>query len=444
MVKPNETVTKRFIKSKKSKKSIDKEKYRLNYDHIRLKLEKEMGQELYKLINGDIIDGILREAKIESTENEWKFLLEGHSFKITEEMAPKLFAIVEDVLQKLEYSDGIEFYVRNSPELNAAAICNLEENQNHLIFINSGLIEILDDDELKFVIGHEIGHLISNNSKIHMLIRHIYPNAEKVPIILQNKIALWNKLSEMTADRFGYLACGDLEKCLSCFFVLASGLTARRISFNANAYLKENNRILEFFRRTTAANRMAHPVNPIRIKAVEEFSSSKTVSNINNEQKLSIDNTLSSSIDELVDMLLMLSSSELNMHRMNFIAAAGIMMAGVDTEMGRSEYNEIITWLSGFTTFPKKFFQEIMEQRNVQELFVISLQETIKINPADRYLLFKFLVSVMVSDHKMVKQEVDFLYEVGTKLFGFTRKELAQNIAQEIQSTFIPDFYKTP
>jgi len=37
-------------------------------------------------------------------------------------------------------------------------LSGLKKNQKHKIVLNSGLIEKLDDDELKFVIGHELEH----------------------------------------------------------------------------------------------------------------------------------------------------------------------------------------------------------------------------------------------------------------------------------------------
>jgi len=55
----------------------------MQYDKLRIKLEKQLGEELYQLMQGDVIEEIIREAKIEKMQNAWKSILEGHSFKLT-------------------------------------------------------------------------------------------------------------------------------------------------------------------------------------------------------------------------------------------------------------------------------------------------------------------------------------------------------------------------
>ena len=190
----------------------------MNYDRIRIELEQKLGDDLYNLMQGEIIEAILKEAKIEKIENEWKFILEGHSFKVNSRMAPRLDRLIGEVLKGLHFNEGIDFYVTNNPELNAFSISRLEEDQAHIVNLNSGLVERLDDDELKFVIGHEIGHLISKNAGIMKLVQFIFPNPAKAPLLITHKITLWKKLSELTADRFGFIASPRLDKCFSGFF----------------------------------------------------------------------------------------------------------------------------------------------------------------------------------------------------------------------------------
>ena len=80
---------------------------------IRIKLEQDLGQELYTLMQGEIVENILKEAKIEKIENEWKFILEGHSFKVNQNMAPRLFGLFQEVKETLEFEEPIDFYVTN-------------------------------------------------------------------------------------------------------------------------------------------------------------------------------------------------------------------------------------------------------------------------------------------------------------------------------------------
>ena len=62
-------------------------------------------------------------------------------------------------------------------------------------------------------------------------------------------------------------------------------------------------------------------------------------------------------------------------------------------------------------------------------------------NPAERDPMFEFLVGVAMSDNQLFTKEIDFLYEVGTNLFKFSTKEIAQKISYVVRGNFIPKLY---
>jgi Zn-dependent protease with chaperone function len=413
----------------------------MDYEKIRIKLEEALGRELYTLMQGDIVSDILKEAKIEKIENEWKFMLEGHSFKVNESLAPRLATLFKEVQEKLEFEEPIDFYVTNSSQVNAFSISRLEDEEAHIINFNSALVERLDDDELRFVIGHEIGHLISKNAHIMKLIQFIFPDPQRMPLILTHKITLWRKLSELTADRYGYIASPSIEKMASGFFKLSSGLDAKRINFDFKAYLAENEKILEYFRKESSTNLLSHPINPIRIKAIELFDQSQVLKQVKEKAEVATDENLDKDIEDLISILLTLSSSELDNFRKHFIAAAGIKMAGLDQQLNQPEYENIIRALSNFTIFPKAFLDSVSKQENIDEILAGAAGNIIKMNPGERYNLFDFMIGMALSDHNLFRQEIAFLYEMGTKFFGFQRKEIAQIISKHINQSFMPGIY---
>lgn len=411
----------------------------MEHNKIRLPLEVELGQELYKLIQGETIESIINEAEVEKIESNWKFILEGHSFKIGPELAPKLFSICKEVQEKLQFEEPIDFYITNSPELNAFALSRSHEKTSHLVNLNSGLVEKLNNDELKFVIGHELGHLISGNARISMLLQFVYPRVEKTPLILQHKVSLWNKLSELTADRFGFIACPDIGRVLSNFFKLSSGLDPERIHFNPAAYSKKNRETLEYFKTHAAGNMTSHPINPIRIRAVELFGESELFKKMENNEPLETDSQLNTNIEELTTIIKTLSSSELDKHRKNFIASAGIILANLDNTIDTLEYENIIHLLSRYSIFPEKYLKEIIDG-DVYEIFNSSVKKIMEINPGERYNLIDFVIKLALTDHHILKEELDFIYSFGKNL-GMQKKEVAQLIAAAIQEVFIPDFF---
>jgi len=356
-------------------------------------------------------------------------------------MSPRLFELTQEVVKSLEFNEKLDFYVTNSAEINAYAISRLEEDSSHIINVNSGLVERLDDDELKFVIGHEIGHLISRNADIMKIIQFVFPDPNRTPLLLTHKIMLWRKLSELTADRFGYIASPNLEKCVSGFFKLSSGLDTARINFDYKAYLEENDKVLEYFKKAMSANLVSHPINPIRIKAIEIFEQSELFKALTGGSELPEDEKLLETIGELTEILLSVSTSELDYHRKRYIASAGILASNIDEDMTEEEYEFLIKNLASFTIFPKQYLATIHDEGKLNEVMVDSAKFILNQNPGERYKLFGFLIGLVMSDQQIFKNELSMLYDMGSNFFGFPRKEVAQMIAEHVNQSFMPAIY---
>lgn len=413
----------------------------LDISLTRIPLEQKIGKELFDLMQGDLLEEILTEGKIGKLENGWKYIFEGHSFKSSPELSPSLHQLFTEVTGKLSFTEPVEFFITNSPEFNACSLSSLEPDDPHIVSLNAALVDRLDNDELKFVIGHEIGHLITKNARIMRLINMVFPASNRTPIILSHKIDLWQKISELTSDRFGFIASPNLEKCVSGFFKMASGLGPERINFNYKAYLDENDRILDFFRKNNAGNLTSHPINPIRIKAIRLFAESGSYKAICSGMPLEFDEQLTEQIEDLCNILMVLSNSEVDHHRKHFIAAAGLFMAHTDNDMAREEYEAILHELSDFTIFPSEFLLAIAKSGNLKDILEQSAKNLLNICPADRFPMFDTLLKITFADKLLAREEIAFLYQFGSEVLGFGRKEIAQMMAEGIQKRFIPKLY---
>ena len=406
---------------------------------IRVDLEIELESNLFQTLEGKLVEKIIAEANYEPEENIWKNILEGHSFKVTEKMSPKLYHIFHDVKNKLNYKKNIDFYITNSAELNAFALTRSDDKDTDIININSALISMFDDDELRFVVGHEIGHLITRYARVVRLINFIFPDSEKVPLILAHRIELWQKVSELTADRFGFIASPKVEKCVSGFFKMASGLSTDRIDFDYKAYLIDNEKILEYF--TQNRNMFTHPVNPLRIKAIKLFSESSLYGDFKNDKEFNTDQVLNAEMDKLIAMLQTISTSPMDAFRKQFLASAGLIMANIDKNINDDEYESILESLSNYTVFPHEYLSEICNT-STEEVFKSSISNIIQQNPAERFQLLQYMANIAMSDNSIFNKEINFLLEVGESLLGLTRREVAQSLAATLQQGFIPELYR--
>ncbi len=411
----------------------------MDYDQLRVALERTISEELYTLFRGDIIQRVLEESKVEQSQEHLRMMLEGHAFRITERMAPRLYRLCHGVMEKLKFEEPVEFFVRSDPDLNCAAYTRVEEDQSHIVMINSGLLERFDDDRMRFVIGHELGHLISRNSELTRIMGFVFPEGVDVPLIFQNRLALWNKLAELSADRYGFIASPSLETCIRVFFELASGLDTERMAFDPMAYLQEMDAVIAFFQEKGTVQG-SHPINPVRIKALQFFSESALYRGVAEGAELEDDQQLQEKIEELQQILLNGGLSPLDEHRKRFLAAGGLIVAGVDQELTVDEVDRILAPLAAVTSFPRKYLESVMTSEDVPGIFQESVIAILQANPSERYKMFAYLIDVALADRAIRDPEVELLYQLGENVFGMARKEVAQQLGAAIQRSFIPRF----
>ncbi|MBM4355246.1 MAG: hypothetical protein FJ109_15920 [Deltaproteobacteria bacterium] len=412
----------------------------MDYDRLRIPLEKGLSDELFQMFRGDIISGILKEAVVEESGGHVRAMLEGHAFRLTPRMAPGLHDLAAGVRKKLGLADQVEFYVVSNADINCAAYPAQEDGKEHVVMIHSGLLERFDDEELCFVLGHELGHLISRNSELSRIMEFVFPAQSNIPLLLQNKVALWNKLAELSADRYGFLACRNLDKCVSAFFKMASGLDTARFAFSASAYHEEVDAVLEFFRSHPEGGGSTHPVNPIRIKALQFFAGSALFKSVSETGEAVEDETLESQVGGLLDVMISQGFSELDRHRAFFMASGGLIMAGADGELSEDEAERILLTLASTTHFPQAFLGHVHNSGKVEKIFTGSASAILSVNPGERSAMFSYLIDVVLADRRLNDKEIDLLFDLGDKVFSFSRKEVAQALAARIQHSFIPRF----
>lgn len=427
----------------------------MHYDQVRVPAEKSFTEDLDKMFNADLLRSVIREAKVEESSNGYHTMLKGHSFKITPELTPDIAAICQEVLAKLKFEEDVEFFIESSASFNAGAVSRMEEGQAHLVILHAGLVEKFSDAELRFIIGHEVGHLISKNSELRGVINFIYPPGTQMSSFLMDKIETWEKLSELTADRFGYIACPDLSVCRSVFFKLASGLGGDRVVFSEEAFQASMDEVLDYFKKSGQGLSTSHPINPIRLRALQVYADSKAFSEMNpdanpdanhdanpemNEgQEFIDDSQLNGAMQELTDIILTKGGSELMAHRKAFLASAGLIVAGADGRYDDAEIKRILEALGSTSHFPRQFLDEIVQGGKVGEVFSQSVQAILQMNPGERYQMFQYMVDIAFTDRALDDDELKLMYDVGENMFGMQRKEVAQQIAAALQREFVPN-----
>lgn len=389
-----------------------------------IQLENELFDQIYTSMQGDIIQEIIQSTKASSRQNYWKDSLEGHSIKVDKKLLKKYSSIFEEVKEKLNFKENVDFYITGSPEVNAFAILSDIEDEAHIVNVNSALIELMTDEELKFVIGHEIGHLINQDSKLLNLVQFVFSDKE-IPVLLAHKIRLWNQLAELVADRHGYLATENLNVCISAFFKMSSGLDFDKMGIDFSSFIEENNKRLDYFKNEDGLSLNTHPINPIRVEAIHLFSEATSNKELNKK------------IEPLLNILMKVKSNELDYNLSIFIATAGLIVASCDNELNEAETECILENLASLQIFPIKYLEDLTKQ-DVAKLFQESTIKILEIEPTLREGMLTFIMQIIISDKKFNKEEIELLYNIGENLMGYSKKEIAHYFASAIQNNFSP------
>lgn len=154
----------------------------------------------------------------------------GSNFHITKVACPDLYRLCHDVFETLSISPYPDIYAEQSYYINAYTI---GYQDNSFTVLTTGAVDKLNDEELKFVIGHEAGHVKSGHVLYHLLSAYLGKAASLIPgvgplTVSSMIVALryWNRMSEFTADRAGLLACQNLDAAVSAI-MKTSGLPER-------------------------------------------------------------------------------------------------------------------------------------------------------------------------------------------------------------------------
>ena len=388
-------------------------------------LEKNLAAQIYHALEGDVVRFVLKNAEETSDDEYWRSRMEGHCMKADEKLLGNFYRMCMDVKRRLSFDEPVDFYVTGDSSINAFSIAAEDEGHPHIVNVNSELFNLMSEDELKFVVGHELGHLINQDTALRRLINFIYPpQATQIPLTLQYKIHLHDNLAELVADRYGYIACGNLDACVTAFFKMASGLDLGKMQVSIEELLNNNSKHLDYFLHGGGMSHFDHPVNPIRVQAIHLFATAR-----NQEE-------LDKGMDELIQILLKVGNHPLDEPMSIFVATAGIIAANVDGKVTKEEYEHIIGTLAGSHIFPKDFLDAVAKA-DVNQLFQESVNAILEVNSNLKPDLLQYIIGIMLADKEIGEKEVNFVYNIGQRM-GLSIKEISIIFANMVQRNFNP------
>src|ERR1044072_5392012 len=111
-------------------------------------------------------DDVLKALNGLWNERAWRLEFLGGAIKVSERQYPMLYRAFASAAATLDISELPELYVSPARSLNGMCI----GMSKPFIVVNRGAIELLDEDELRVLLGHELGHMVSGRAVYRTMI----------------------------------------------------------------------------------------------------------------------------------------------------------------------------------------------------------------------------------------------------------------------------------
>jgi Zn-dependent protease with chaperone function len=175
-------------------------------------------------------------------ERSLRLLFLSDSVRVSDEQFPHLHDMLRDACYILDLPKVPAMYVNQDPKPNAMCV-GLDEP---VIVLTTGLVELLDEEEMRAVVGHEAGHALSGHAVYRTVLLFLTTLAVRVSWIPLGSVAVmaivtalreWFRKSELSADRAGLLVGQDVQASMRGLMKLAGGNHLHEM--NVDAFLRQ-------------------------------------------------------------------------------------------------------------------------------------------------------------------------------------------------------------
>ena len=204
------------------------------------------------------------------------------AIRLNRRMAPQVAEALADCRERLGVTAPIEVFLEPKPVY--SAFVSRGRSGPIVLGLSSRLLEEFSPTELRFVIGHELGHALYDHFGIPMPITATIEDVGGTLVSrpVQLKLFVWCRAAEVSADRAGVLCAGDPEVAATAFFKMTSGLSRPIITTDLEAFASQ---VESLASAPSAAHEVrddddtldcfsTHPYTPVRVRALLAFGRS--------------------------------------------------------------------------------------------------------------------------------------------------------------------------
>jgi Zn-dependent protease with chaperone function len=215
-----------------------------------------------------------------------RLLFQGNALRVGPAQFPKLCHLHTEVTTTFDWSTMPELYVSQTPFFNAGAY----GIDAPFIVVHSAAIELLDEDELRVLLAHELGHVMSGHALyrtiaaiLAMVSLGVLPVlAELVVLPIRLAFLEWSRKSELSADRAGLLGGQDIVVAQRMDMKMAGGGRGEGFAgqLNVEAFMQQAHEYasssegLDVVYKLLSTLALTHPMHTVRAAELQRWVSS--------------------------------------------------------------------------------------------------------------------------------------------------------------------------
>jgi Zn-dependent protease with chaperone function len=195
---------------------------------------------LHGLRSIPVFDEVLRKLFGFFGEKPIRLAFQANSVQVSHRQFGRVHTLYQEVLRTLDAPEPYPLFVSQTPMVNAGAY----GMERPFVLLNSGTVHLLDDDELQYVMAHEVGHILSGHVLYRTMLVILIQLAERgFPIVglaargVLVALLEWYRKSELSADRAGLLGVQDPRVVYRAMLKMAGG--GQPDEMNVTAFLEQ-------------------------------------------------------------------------------------------------------------------------------------------------------------------------------------------------------------
>lgn len=229
-------------------------------------------------------DQMLRAASGLLRERQYRLVYLSSSVRVGERQFADLHGLMGEIATTFDLAQQPELYVYNDPAPHATTL----GVDRPFIAISSGLYDITDDEERRFVLAHEVGHAMSGHALYQSMLMHLLnligvfgwiPGGGLGLRALIAALREWQRKAELSGDRAGLLAVQDFQPALRTQMKLAGGAHLDRIDVDAfleqAAEYESTGDLRDGVLKLLNTERQTHPFAVVRAAELKRWSQSE-------------------------------------------------------------------------------------------------------------------------------------------------------------------------